>query len=76
MVWCVTTGKGVKGAIIVCETPIGDVGLKCLKVAPYKYSVYSEYPPGRFKTVMRARNVEDLRKQIQEWLSHELEGRA
>ena len=72
MVRCITTGKGVKGAIIVCESPIGDVGFRCLKIAPYKYSVYSEYPPSRFKTVMYTSGVSDLRAKIQSWLEYEL----
>ena len=75
MVRCITTGTGPKGAVIVCETPEGDVVLKARKIAPYKYDVYSEYPRGEFKTVMYAGNIRLLREKIEEWLEHELSKR-
>ena len=68
MARCIVTGRGVKGAMITCETQIGYIAFRALKVGPYRYDVYSEYPRGRFKTVIYARNYTQLRRRIEEWL--------
>ena len=68
---CITTGKGEKGAVIVCETPEGDVIVKAVKTAPGKYDVYSEMPSKKYKTVILAPNTRELRKRVEEWIEHE-----
>jgi len=69
---CTEVGRGVKGSIYVCETPAGRIQLRAIRVAPYKYDVYSEIPAGAYKTTMYARNRSVLRRQIEEWLSFKL----
>ena len=71
---CIETGRGSKGSVFVCWTPRGDVVLKARKVAPYKYDIFSEYPYGKYKTVLYAPNRSELRKRIEEWLSFKLSG--
>jgi len=70
MVRCTETGRGPKGSIFVCWTPRGDIVLRAKKIAPYKYDIYSELPPGEYKTVLYAPNRRELRKRIEEWLEH------
>ena len=70
---CIETGRGPKGSTYVCETPEGSIVLKAVKTAPYKYDVYSEYPRGRFKTVIRARRRGEVRRRIEEWLEYLME---
>lgn len=69
---CITTGKGEKGAVFVCETSRGDIVIKALKTAPGKYDVYSEVPNKKYKTVILAPNITELRKRVAEWLDYEI----
>jgi len=67
---CVETGAGSKGSVFVCETPVGDVGVRVLKTsAPYLWTVYTEYPFKKY-TTMRALNRNRLRKYIEEWIAY------
>ena len=67
---CIETGRGPEGSVFVCSTPVGDIVLKAKKTAPYKYDIYSEYPRGKYKTVMYASSRSVLRRQIEEWLEY------
>jgi hypothetical protein len=66
-VFCIETGRGPKGSIFVCSTPRGNITIRARKVAPHKYSISSELPPG-YETVMYAPNRRELRKRIENWL--------
>ncbi len=68
LVRCTETGRGPEGSIFVCWTPRGDIVLKAKKTAPFKYDIYSEYPRGKYKTIIYAPNRRELRKRIEEWL--------
>ncbi len=72
MARCIVTGKGSKGAVIVCETRIGDVVLKAVKTAPHKYTVHAETPRIHLSTTIYAANERELRRRIEEWIEHEL----
>jgi len=43
---------------------------KARKIAPNKYDIYSEYPRGKYKTVMYASSRFILRRQIEDWLEY------
>ena len=66
---CIITGRGPKGAVIVCDTPKGDIVLKAKKVGGQRYDVYSEVPYMKYKTTIYANRPGVLRRNVQEWLS-------
>lgn len=69
---CIEVGRGSKGSIFVCARTPDEPGivLRARKIGPYKYDIYSEFPRGKYKTVMYAPNRGELRKRIEEWLEH------
>jgi len=75
---CTETGRGSKGSIFVCDTPVGDFEVRALREAPYKWSLSAmgflrkgDRILRYFGTVRCRRNF--LRRNVTEWLSSRLE---
>jgi len=68
--YCTETGRGTRGSIFVCDTPEGDIIFKVKKIDAYKYSVLSEHPLGKYKTLFYASNRGELKRKLEEWLKH------
>lgn len=71
MVRCVETGRGSKGSVFVCDVEgVGDIIIRALKVAPYKYRLAVENRRHRhlLPITILARNRSTLRRRIEEYL--------